>query len=109
MRRSALILVGAIASAAFAVSASAAPIAPAQATEQAANIVTVAGGCGRGFHPNPWGRCMPNRYGYYRPRAFWQPRSPGYYGGDGHQPWNRPSPTDHVANQLNRQQLMYGY
>ena len=106
MRGSVLILVGAIAWAAAAASASAAPIAPAK--EQASDIVDVAGGCGRGLHPNPWGRCVPNRYAYYRPRPFWQPYAPGYYG-DGHEPWNRPSPTDHVANQLNRQQLMYGY
>ena len=34
----------------------------------------------------------------------------GYYygGGDGHEWWNRPSPTDHVANRLNRAQLRGG-
>jgi hypothetical protein len=110
MRGSALILVGAIAFAASAVSASAAPTAPTPVTEQTSNIVAVAGGCGRGLHPNRWGRCIPNRYAYYRPRPYWQPYPvwPGYYG-DGHEPWNRPTPADHVANQLNRQQLMYGY
>src|SRR6266699_1192887 len=77
MHRSALILVGAIALAASAVSAGAAPLAPSRATEQTANIVAVAGGCGWGLHPNRWGRCVPNRYGYYRPRAYWR----GYYGG----------------------------
>ena len=109
MRRSALTVIGAIALAASAVPASAAPIAPAPVTEQASNIVDVAGGCGRGLHPNRWGRCVPNRYAYYRVRPYWQPYpyAPGYYG-DGHEPWNRPSPTDHVARQLNRQQL-YGY
>ena len=29
--------------------------------------------------------------------------------GDGYGPMNRPSPTDHVANQLNRRQLYGGY
>ena len=33
--------------------------------------------------------------------------APSYYGAR-YQPWNRPSPSDHVARQLNRQQL-YGY
>jgi len=26
-------------------------------------VVHVAGGCGPGMHPNPWGRCVPNGYG----------------------------------------------
>jgi hypothetical protein len=35
----------------------------------------------------------------------------GYYG-SGYEPWNRPSPSDHVARELNRQELArtyYGY
>jgi hypothetical protein len=102
MRIAALTLFGALAVIAVG-SANAAPAMPGPLT-QASNIVPVAGGCGRGLHPNRWGRCVPNRYGYYRPGPYW----PRYYGGDGHEPWNRPSPGDHVANQLNRQQL-YGY
>ena len=46
---------------------------------------------------------MPNRYRYYRPYSYWRP----YYG-DGHEPWNRPSPGDYgAADQLNRQQLSW--
>ncbi len=33
-------------------------------------------GCGPGWHPNPWGRCVPDRrrvqyYGYGQPRRDW--------------------------------------
>jgi hypothetical protein len=108
MRIAALSLVGAVGLAASALSASAAPIAPPAAPPQA-NIVQVAGGCGWGFHPNHWGRCAPNR-GYYRPHASWRPYWRGYYGG-GYVPsdqyWGPPS--DHVANQLNRQALGWAY
>src|SRR5204863_355504 len=52
-----------------AASASAAPVIPNPGTEQASNIVPAAWGCGRGWHPNRWGHCVPNRYGYYRP--YW--------------------------------------
>jgi hypothetical protein len=103
MRIAALTLVGALGLAVVSTgSANATPAVPGPVT-QASNVVPVAGGCGWHFHPNRWGRCVPNRYGYYRPRPYWG----GYYGG-GYEPWNRPSPTDHVARQLNRQQL-YGY
>jgi hypothetical protein len=77
--------------------ASAAPIIPNPGFEQHGNVVQVAGGCGRGWHPNRWGRCAPNRYGYYgyyRPRPYW---SRPYYG------WH--SPSDFAANDLNRRQL----
>ena len=37
----------------------------------------VAYGCGRGWHPNPWGRCVPNggysfgySYGWHRPTNY---------------------------------------
>jgi hypothetical protein len=40
-------------------------------------LQTIAGGCGRGFHPNPWGRCVPNRYDEYAPRRGYGP-DPGY-------------------------------
>ncbi len=110
MRMAVLTLVSALGLAVSAVSANAVPIIPALAIPQVSDIVQVAAGCGRGFHPNRSGRCVPNRYAYYRPRpySYW----PGYYGGDGYEPWNRPSPTDHVARQLNRQELgrmYYGY
>lgn len=47
----------------------------------------VAGGCGPGFHPNPWGRCRPNDRGYGDggyggPRRFYEGRPHG--SGDGY-------------------------
>jgi hypothetical protein len=104
MRIAALTLAGALGLAASALTANAAPNLP-PPTAPAANIVQIAGGCGPAFHPNRWGRCVPN-HGYYRPYAYYRPHWRGYYGG-GYGPWWG-SPTDHVANQLNRQQL-YGY
>ena len=92
MRLAALTLIGAFGLAVSAVSAGAAPVAPTLDIRGATNIVQVAGGCGRGMQPNRRGLCVPYRYGYGGPRA--------YYGGRG---WN--SPGDHVANQLNRHEL----
>jgi hypothetical protein len=48
---------------------------------------------------------VPRSYGYYRPYRYWAPYWPGYAYADGHEPWNRPTPRDHVANRLNRQEL----
>ncbi len=31
----------------------------AQAADHASYVTDVAGGCGRGWHRNPWGRCVP--------------------------------------------------
>jgi hypothetical protein len=31
----------------------------AQAANHASYVTDVAGGCGRGWHRNPWGRCVP--------------------------------------------------
>jgi len=80
MRMATLALLGSIGLAVSAVSASAAPAVPAIDTQQASNIVQVAGGCGRWAHPNRWGRCVSNGYGYWS-----QSRHPyysgGYYGG----------------------------
>jgi hypothetical protein len=49
----------------------------------AATVEQVAWGCGPGWHPNPWGRCVPNRryWGgpYYGPRRFYGPRPWGYH------------------------------
>ncbi|MDP4023777.1 hypothetical protein Q8W71_14175 [Methylobacterium sp. NEAU 140] len=54
-----------------------------------AGTAQAAGGCGPGFHPNPWGICRPN-WGprpYWGPRPHWGPRPdwrrPAYYGGYG--------------------------
>jgi hypothetical protein len=98
MRFAAMAFVGAFGLAASAVSASAAPPVPALDAPQASNIIEVAGGCGRGLHPNRWGRCVPNGYGYDRPRAYW---------GGGYRGWR--SPDDHVARELNRRELGRGY
>jgi hypothetical protein len=48
----------------LALSASAAPAVPGTATPHDGNIVTVAGGCGPGFHPTPMGHCVPFRHFY---------------------------------------------
>ena len=98
----------------LAVSAQAGPVAPVPAAPTASNVIQVAGGCGLGFHRTRRGYCVPNRHAYYRPYPVWRPYWPGYsyypgYYGDGYEPWNRPSPTDRVANQLNRQERYYGY
>jgi hypothetical protein len=100
MRLSALTLLGALGLAISSVSASAAPAALVLDTQRGANIVQVAGGCGWGLHPNRWGRCVPNRYGYGGARPNYRGR---YYGGG----WR--SPHDNVANQLNRRELGGNY
>jgi len=43
------------------VSSSAMPVVP-QTGAPSAIVQKVAWGCGPGWHPNPWGRCVPNRY-----------------------------------------------
>src|SRR5207248_3790274 len=76
MRVSALLVAGALALGVSAVSANAAPAVPdLGVTAGSANIVEAAFGCGRGFHPNHWGRCVPNRWSY---NPGWHDR---YYGG----------------------------
>jgi hypothetical protein len=52
-----------------------------------AGTAQAAGGCGPGFHPNPWGVCRPN-YGY-GPRAYWRRPVPVYGYGYG---YARPRP-----------------
>ncbi|GAN52359.1 GCG_CRPN prefix-to-repeats domain-containing protein [Methylobacterium radiotolerans] len=51
--------------------------------EAGAVIERVAGGCGPGFHPNPWGHCRPNDrgWGWGGPRGPYGGR-PGYGGYD---------------------------
>ncbi|GJE61899.1 GCG_CRPN prefix-to-repeats domain-containing protein [Methylobacterium trifolii] len=75
----------------LATAAGAAPLAV-QPLSGEAVVQTVAGGCGPGFHPNPWGVCRPNwgprpywgrpigygAYGYVRPRPVYRPY--GFYG-----------------------------
>ena len=90
MRIATVAFAGAIALAASSMGASAAPAAPDLGMSGGAgNIVEAAFGCGRGFHPNRWGRCVPN--GYYGFRR-WENR---YYGGGYERPW--------------RQRYHYGY
>ncbi len=102
MRIAAVTLIGALGLASLAVSASAAPLAPIPAGQQASNIIEVAGGCGPGAYRNRWGHCRWGRYSHYGPRhRYYSYHGPRYYG------WG-PS-SDYVANELNRQQLYRGY
>ena len=48
-------------------------------------------------------------YYYGQPYYGASPYRRSYAVGDGHEPWNRPSPSDHVARQLNRQELARTY
>lgn len=84
-------------------SAQALPLTPAPlGAGEGALVERTAGGCGLGFHPNPWGICRPNLYGprpywgrpvysgpygYYRPRPVYRP-----YDYDGPRPFYRPRP-----------------
>ena len=49
----------------------------------------------------------------FRAPYYYSYPQPAYaYSGGGHEPWNRPSASDHTARQLNRQELSgmrYGY
>ena len=106
MRIAALTLFGALGLAVASASANAAPAVPGPAA-QASNIVAVAGGCGWRFRPNRWGRCVPNRYSHYRAHPYWRGYyGGGYYGGGyyggGYYRWG--SPSDYMANELNRQE-----
>jgi hypothetical protein len=55
-------VMGAIALGSMTTTTSAAPIIPHSSSQMAPNVLEVWGGCGWGFHPNPWGRCVPNRW-----------------------------------------------
>ena len=108
-----LALLGALGLAASVVSATAAPTMPFPAPSQSSPIEQVSGGCGWGFHRSYRGYCVRNYryrpYAYrrqYRPYGYYRPAP--YYGG-GYEPYNRPSPGDHIADQLNAQQLGRGY
>lgn len=69
----------------FASAANAAPIGVAPLAGEGL-VQTVAGGCGPGFHPNPWGECRP----HWGPRPHWR-RPVGYgYGAYGYGPPPRP-------------------
>lgn len=81
-----------------AAAANATPAVPNVGAQSTPNITQVWGGCGWGFHPNPWGYCVPNRRAYYRPYR--------YYGGGYYGPWG--SPSDYMAEELNRRELWGG-
>jgi hypothetical protein len=115
MRTKALALVSAVGLGVFAASANAAPAAPAPLSSEPANIIQIAQRCGPGLHRNYRGYCVrnhrPHAYHrhYYRFRPYYgYYRTYPYYGG-GYEPWNRPSPSDHIANQLNAQQARRGW
>ena len=77
MRIAAVAFAGAVALAASSLGASAAPAAPDLGMSAGSgNIVEAAFGCGRGFHPNRWGRCVPHGYG-----GYWSQSRSHYYGG----------------------------
>lgn len=87
MRAPVLASIIALATAAAGMSAQAAPVTPVLGPDGKPGIVEVWGGCGWGFHPNRWGRCVPNRYGYYRPYwggySYWR----SYHGGGYYPYW----------------------
>lgn len=78
--------------AALAVTGTAATVAASSAMPQAplaapALVEHVAWGCGPGWHPNPWGRCVPNRVVVY-PRYYYRP-GPAFYVWHPHRHWHR--------------------
>ena len=109
MRIAAIALAGTLGLAVYAGAAAAAPSIPGP-DPQVSIIIQVSGRCGRGFHRSYRGYCVRNWHPRYRPyygyryRPYYGPYS--YYP---YQPWTRPSPSDYVADQLNAQQLRYGY
>ena len=87
MRLATLALASAFGLTVASVSAGAVPLVPMPDDQQASNIIQVAGGCGRGLHPNRWGYCVPNRYAYgYRPyyRYSYRPYYRNHYYGGGY-------------------------
>jgi hypothetical protein len=62
-------------------------------------VQDVAYGCGRGWHPNPWGRCVPYggygygySYGWHRPAYYgyggdYYRHDNGWHNGWGHHRW----------------------
>ena len=64
--------------------ASAMPMAPVAAPTL---VEHVAWGCGPGWHPNHWGRCVPNRRVAYPSYYYWG--GPSIYIGPTWHPWHR--------------------
>ena len=84
-----LAVLGTIALGSTMAAASAAPIVPNGSSQTNPSIVQVWGGCGWGFHPTPWDRCVPNRWGYhrYQPYYGYRPHWRSYYGGGYYPYW----------------------
>ncbi|UDL92391.1 hypothetical protein LGH82_14890 [Mesorhizobium sp. PAMC28654] len=49
-------------------------------------VENVAYGCGPGWHPNPWGRCVPYRRVVVYPGYYY---GPSFYVGHPHHRWHR--------------------
>jgi len=105
MRVTAFALMSVVGLAASGALANAAPPVPAApAAPASASVLQVSAGCGYGFHRDR-GSCIRD-HRYYHPYAH---RPHAYRYGGGYQPLNRPSPSDHVADQLNAQGVERGY
>ena len=78
----AALAVGGTAAASAASAMPIAPVAPAPAM-----IEHVAWGCGPGWHPNHWGRCVPNRRVFYPGYYYWG--GPRVYIGPAWHPYHR--------------------
>src|SRR3954470_2455937 len=114
MHSKALALVIAVGLGVCAGSASAAPRAPAPLSPESSNIVQIAQGCGRGLHRDLRGYCVWNYGPYAYQRYYYRSHPDGFYRaypyhGGGYEQWNRPSPSDHVANWLNAREAHRGW
>jgi hypothetical protein len=84
MKAAALAAIGALGLASVAASA-----APTQAAPVYVQTINASWGCGPGWHPDYWGRCVPN-YGFYGgPRVVIGFGGPGFYHGWGNHGWGR--------------------
>ena len=79
----ALAVTGTVATVAASSAMPMAPLAPAAP----ALVEHVAWGCGPGWHPNPWGRCVPNHVVVY-PRYHYR-HGPAFYVWHPHRHWHR--------------------
>jgi len=79
----ALAVTGTVATAA---ASSAMPLAPLAQPAAPVLVEHVAWGCGPGWHPNHWGRCVPNRVVVYPRYHYWHGPA---YGWHRHHVWHR--------------------
>jgi len=113
MRTKTLALVSALGLGLCTMSANASPLIQSPHSPEASGVIPVADGCGGGMHRNYRGHCIWNHgphayHGHYWHHPYSYHGGYSYYGG-GYEPWNRPSPSDHIANQLNAQQAHRGW